>query len=322
MTSITIPDSVTSIGQYAFEGCSGLTSITIPNRLQDIGYAVFNNCTGLTSITIPDSVTSIESIAFEGCSGLTSITIPDSVTYIGSSAFRGCSGLTSITIPFVGNTKTGTSNTHFGYIFGASSSDYNNRYVPASLTTVVITGGSSIGGHAFYGCKGLTSITIPDSVTSIGDSAFDGCSGLTSITIPFVGNTKTGTSNTHFGYIFGASSSDYNNRYVPASLTTVVITGGSSIGGHAFYGCKGLTSITIPDSVTSIGDSAFEGCSDLTSITIGNGVTSIGLWAFSGCNGMTDVYYTGTEKKWKAIDIDSSNYIFKFATIHYNWTGK
>ena len=145
----TIPDSVTSIGYAAFEGCSGLTSITIPDSVTSIGYSAFYGCSGLTSITIPDSVTSIGGHAFchafYGCSGLTSITIPASVTSIGESAFGYCRGLTSITIP-------------------------------ASVT--------SIGSSAFYGCSGLTSITIPDSVTSIGYSAFEGCSGLTSITIP------------------------------------------------------------------------------------------------------------------------------------------
>ncbi len=145
LTSITIPDSVTSIGDATFYGCSGLTSITIPDSVISIGNSVFEACFGLTSITIPDSVISIGNSAFRGCSGLTSITIPDNVTSIGDSAFRGCSGLTSITIP---------------------------------------NGVTSIGDYAFSGCSSLTSITIPNGVTSIGDRAFSECSSLTSITIP------------------------------------------------------------------------------------------------------------------------------------------
>ena len=94
-------------------------------------------------------------------------------------AFSGCSSLTSITIPFVGEKADGSENTHFGYIFGAWSYEYNDDYVPESLKKVIITGGTSIGSHAFYGCSDLTSITIPDSVISIGDSVFEGCSGLT-----------------------------------------------------------------------------------------------------------------------------------------------
>ena len=145
LTSVTIPDSVTSIGDSAFEDCTGLISITIPDGVTSIGDSAFEDCTGLTSITIPDSVTSISYRAFYGCTGLTSLTIPDSVTSIGERTFYGCTGLTSITIP-------------------------------DSVT--------SIDSGVFYGCTGLTSVTIPDSVTSIGDSTFEDCTGLTNITIP------------------------------------------------------------------------------------------------------------------------------------------
>ena len=170
LTEVTIPAEVTSIGNNAFRGCSGLTSITIPDSVTSIGRSAFEDCSGLTSVTIPDSVTSIGYYAFSGCSGLTSIIIPDSVTSIGYQAFYGCDGLTSITIPFVG--ADGTGSTAFSYIFDD---------VPESLKEVIITGGTSIGMRAFYECSGLTSITIPDSVTSIGRGAFYNCSNLIAI---------------------------------------------------------------------------------------------------------------------------------------------
>ena len=145
---------------------------------------------------------------------------------------------------------------------------------------------TDIRAEAFKNCYGLTSVTIPDSVTSIGSGAFNGCSGLKSIMIPFVGASKDGTSNTHFGYIFGAGSSGNNFKYVPSSLKTVVITGGTSIDGFAFEGCSDLTSVTIPNSVMRINDGVFRNCSSLTSIVIPDSVTHIGLSAFNGCTNL------------------------------------
>ena len=134
--------SVTSIGNNAFWGCSGLTSVTIPNSVTSIGEYTFDDCSSLTSVTIPNSVTSIGEGVFYNCSGLTSVTIPNSVTSIGDEAFLDCIGLTSVTIP---NSVT------------------------------------SIGAYAFKDCTGLTSVTIPNSVTSIGDLAFANCQKIENV---------------------------------------------------------------------------------------------------------------------------------------------
>ena len=252
--TVIIEDGVTSIGDGAFWGCSGLTSVTIPNSVTSIGISAFWDCTGLTSVTIPNSVTSIGYGAFVGCSGLTSvefhcaqigswfsdnksikeIVIGNEVTGIGYQAFRGCTGITSVTI---GNSVTSIGDEAF-----RGCSKLTSITIPNSVT--------SIEGAAFYGCSGLTSISIPNSVTSIAGWAFFGCSGLTSVTI---GNEVT------------------------------------SIGSRAFQDCSGLTSVTIGNSVTSIGDFAFSNCSGLTSVTIPNSVTSIGEIAFSGCSGLQKV---------------------------------
>ena len=272
--------SVTSIGGEAFFCCSGLTSVTIPNSVTSIGYYTFSVCSGLTSVTIPNSVMSIGDFAFSGCSGLTSVTIPNSVTSIGYSAFEGCSGLTSVTIP---NSVTSVG----GYAFSGTGW-YNNQpngflYLDEWLIgvkgekptgkLVIADGIRGIAGSAFYDCSGLTSVTIPNSVTTIGNSAFLHCSGLTSVTIP---NSMT--------------SIEYSAFYGCNGLTSVTIGNSvTSIGNYAFYGCSGLASVTIGNSVTSIGDHAFSGCSGLTSVTIPNSVTSIGNYAFSGCTSIMTV---------------------------------
>ena len=165
LQTIIIPDSVTTIGNYAFKGCKGLTSITIPDSVTTIGNYAFTGCSGLTSVTIPDSVTSIGNYAFYGCSGLTSITIPESVTTIDSYAFSNCYGLTSITIP--------DSVTSIGKQAFYNCISLTSIIIPESVTT--------INSQAFQNCSDLTSVTIPDSVTSIGNYAFYGCTRLKTI---------------------------------------------------------------------------------------------------------------------------------------------
>ena len=299
--------SVTSIGNYAFEGCSGLTSVIIPNSVTSIGYTAFFCCSGLTSVTIGNSVTSIGENTFYGCSGLTSVTIGNSVKSIGNGAFSNCYGLTSVTIP---NSVT------------------------------------SIGASAFYYCIGLTSVTIPNSVTSIGGEAFRDCPQLLDVycyaeevpstvsnafygscpenhtlhvpagsvdsytanapwkdfgTIvalpPFSGEVEIDGINyelngeTKQATVIEKSSGEYSGEVViPESVehegTAYSVT---SIGSSAFKFCSDLTSVTIPNSVTSIGYQAFLACSGLTSVTIGNSVESIEPKAFYDCSGLTSV---------------------------------
>ena len=295
---LVIPNNVTTIGDNAFSGFSGLTTVTIPNSVTSIGYSAFEGCSGLTSVTIPNSVTSIGDYAFEGCSNLTSITIPNSVTSIGDYAFYGCSNLTSITIP---NSVTSIGYGAFSYCSGLISVHISDLVAWCNITfagdpfrdpfsdlsstlhlylngtevkdLVIPNNVTTIGDNAFYGFSGLTSVTIPNSVTSIGSRAFFNCSGLTSVTIP---NSVT------------------------------------SIGDNAFLYCSGLTSVTIPNSVTSIGFGAFSYCSGLTSVTIPNSVTSIGSCAFSYCSGLTSVTVASGNTKYDSRD--SCNAIIESST--------
>ena len=323
---ISIGNSVTNIGAYAFAGCGELTSVTLPSNLKRIGGGAFLECHRLTSVVIPASVAEMGSVwdrermgavgAFYNCSGLTSAVISEGVTNIGISAFAVCSDLTNVKLP---STLKRIEGGAFKWCSGLTSLvipegvveigsvwDYESRSGAfsgcTSLTSVTIPNSvTSIEEYAFDRCTSLTSVTIPDSVTNIGKDAFYGCSGLTSMTLPFVGARRgnSGTSDSVFGYIFGEA---YGQSYtyqsygngdikvtIPPSLKSVTITDETTLGYGAFYNCSELTSVTIPDSVTSIGSSAFYNCSSLTSVTIPDSVTSIGDYAFGGCSGLTSV---------------------------------
>ena len=155
--------------------------------------------------------------------------------------------------------------------------------------TLTISGEGKVLKNAVSEQGSIKNIIVGDGITAIERGAFSGCGNLESITLPFIGSSLEGTENEHFGYIFGGYNSYYDYDAVPDSLKEVIITGGTSIGSGAFSGCSGLTSITIPDSVTNIGERAFSGCSGLTSITIPDSVTSIGQSAFNGCSGLTSI---------------------------------
>ena len=181
---------------------------------------------------------------------------------------------------YVYNSFYYTSNDAIGdYVF-SDCSGLTSLTLPSSVT--------SIGYRAFSGCSGLTSLTLPSSVTSIGDYAFYDCIGLTSLTLP--------SSVTSIGDYAFDGCSGLASVTIPSSVT--------SIGKSTFSGCSGLTSVTIPTGVTSIGESAFRGCSGLTSLAFSSSVTSIGYRAFYGCSGLTSVYVS-----WDApLSIDASTF--------------
>ena len=288
LTSITIPNSVTSIGKMAFYDCTNLTSITIPDHVTTIGEGAFWDCTNLTSITIPDSVTSIGHDAFYKCKNLTIYCEAKSkpegwhakwnphnrpvVWGYGSSSPKE-NEVCESSKPSTDSTTTPKPSPTEGLKFTvtggtATVTGYKGTDTKVIIPATIIRDGktykvTSIGEEAFYDCKDLTAVSIPNSVTSIGESSFWGCSSLISITIP-------------------------------DSVT--------SIGVQAFYNCYNLTSITIPNSVTTIGVSAFSYCTNLTSITIPDSVTSIGNYAFWDCKNLTAINVDKNNTHYKSID--------------------
>ena len=316
--NLTIGNSVTSIDDYTFYGCSGLTSVTIPNSVTSIGSSAFYGCSGLKSVTIPNGVTSIDDYTFYGCSGLTSVTIPNSITSIGSSAFYGCRGLKSVTIP-------------------------------NSIT--------SIGSSAFYGCSGLKSVTIPNGVTSIGSSAFDSCNNLESVTIGtgvlsigYLAFGHTDLKKTVWlpntppegyedvsskrNYVANGSYTELSNQTVYPYLSSIFETGGLKyvpvspsertcdaidcsydntadivigktvnyngvemtlldVNDYICYGNNSIKTLSINEYGGRIGKRSFQDCTDLETVVIHNMADSIGDAAFNNCINLKTVDISG-----------------------------
>lgn len=308
ITSLTVPDSVEYISRGVLSGCTSLQTLSLPYlgssssdssnaylgylfgatsyggnpsyvpsslasvtvRAGYVGDYAFSGLTYLSEVVLPQNMTAVSAHLFDGCTSLSQAVIPSGVSSIGDYAFNGCSSLGEITIP-------------------QSVTDIGQHAFSGCRAEIVWEGTpqiSSIGSYAFAGYLG-TELSIPSSVTSISRNALNGCSNLNTLTIPFVGSGSGSYS--HFGYIFGASGYSSNSSYIPSSLTTVIITGGSEIAANAFYNCRNITRIVIPSTVSSIGSNAFR--------------YSYPIY----------VFYAGEESAWSGI----SGYNNVTATVYY-----
>ena len=312
-----IPSSVTSIGEYAFQGCAGLTSFTIPSSVTSIGKEAFEGCSALTSIAIPNSVTSIGNYAFFLCANLADVTVnwtDLTGVNVSSNAFYNLTlGNITLHVPYGTTTTYQTApvwqdfNIVEMYPGGKCGDNLFWEYDLAGTLTITGTdamydyANTSSGKAPWDSYKAdIESIILPDGLTRIGNHAFYGCdnAALTSITIP--------NSVTTIGEYAFSNFNSLTSIEIPASVTslernafsfsenlnTVTFAAGShleTIGEKAFGSCYALNSAEIPAGVTSIGEYAFQNCSTLVSVTIPETVTSIGTNAFAGCSGLTSI---------------------------------
>ena len=271
--SVTIPNSVTSIGESAFLGCENIESINIPNSVTSIGDDAFRMCQNIKDVTIGNGVRDFGSCVFMKCEKLNTVTIAEGATIIGDACFDDCHELTSINIP-------NTIKTIGQYAF----------YDCKKLTSVNLPNNlNSIGHCAFYGCINIPSINIPRYVNYIGRYAFAFCYNLSSITV--AGGNQTFDSRNNCNAIIETAT----DKLVTGCRTTAVPDGVKMIGNGAFYGCIYLSKITLPNSVTNVENLAFANCLLMSAITVEN-ATPPGTYADAFVNLKATLYVPYSSK--------------------------
>lgn len=314
-TDLIISSGIIKINNYAFQGCSGFTgTLTIPNTVTSIGVASFRSCSGFTgTLTIPSSVTTIYAASFRGCTGFSALVLNEGLTRMeaqstGEGCFAECTGLTgTLTLP---STLTYLSNAAFKGCIGLTGVVFNSAPATQSVSnsiggifsgctgltgTITLPSGIQLGGYDFYGCTGITGVVLPSGMTYIPNGAFQNCTGITSLSIPSTVTTIqrnafngcsgiTGTLSLPTGLTSIGASAFSNCTHISGQL--VLPSGLTTLDAGAFNGCSGITGdIYIPNGVTSI-QTVFKGCTGITGVNFNN-VTTIGTETFFGCTGLT-----------------------------------
>ena len=348
VTSVTIPSSITKLDKHLFYVTS-LKSVTIPNTLTEIGNSAFAACSKLSTVNLGSGLKTIDNYAFEGCVALTSITFPTSLKTISVGAFSDCSGLTSLTIP----ESLEVLESAFSGCFNIKTLVWNaknfttNGGIPTENITKVTLGNNvqtipdnfllhsqistisfpstvkTIGTLAFNNCANLTSVSIPNGCY-VKSYAFSSCPSLQSVTIPATISCGTDIFNNTTGIKkLTWNANGVSSQFVPTvNIEQVTIGSGvtelpqyflqdakitclslpsslTTIGNYAFQGCSGLSSLSLPSNLATIGSYAFQNCNGITSLTIPENLTSIGSNAFSGCNNITQL-------TWNAINLTTN----------------
>ena len=357
LTEIDLPDTVATVGDYAFSNCRSLNSFITGSSLQSIGENTLANCTSLKDLEFLDQLASIGEGAFYGCTGFTELDLPETLSEIGTEAFGNCTSLKKVILPV---TVMDGSSYYYSYYTGGSCAAQGIFNGCSNLEEVIfpenstrIPGGllagsgiknitipdtiTSIGPYAFSNTE-ITSITIPESVTDIGFCAFSACSKLKELTVPAGWETCS-----EFRSESGPYAQGNIVRACPV-LETVILPEGmkkipdyafsncgnikymdlpgslTEIGKYAFSNCDSLTSIHIPEGVVKIGDYAFNDCNKLLAMNVPDTVTSINQGAVNDCPSLVQINYTGSSSDWSKISISSSsNETLDKIVINYNF---
>ena len=314
---LVIPEGITTIAAYAYQNKTGITSVKFPSTLTSIGSFAFSGCTGITGeLVIPEGVTTVGREAFRNCTGITSVKLPSTLTTIGQQAFDSTSitaldlpkSVTKIDYGAFQNTKIKTLYLPDGLNLTASS-----VFGKCTELTEVSAGGDVTGNGVFGDCTALTTVTVREGAAKIGSRAFQGCTALTTVNLPksltsldaqaFYGCTALKTINFAEGSIYRFQDGIiYEGNKILFVLTLdqeelTIADGITEIGNSAFQKQTILKKVTLPDSIVKIGDQAFNGCTNLASINLPKNLEELGYSAFNGCTSLPMVTIPASLKK-------------------------